>query len=66
MGENLIYYRDVLVFNLFIMVIRINKWCKFGKGVCIIWLLILFWRYCLLYFFKMIFFMKIKICIKDV
>lgn len=65
MGKNLIYHRDVLAFNSFIMVTRINKWCKFGKGVCIIRPLTSLWRYRLSYFFKTTFLMKIKICIKD-
>lgn len=65
MGKNLIYHRDVLAFNSFIMVTRINKWCKFGKGVCIIRPLTSLWRYRLSYFFKTTFLTKIKICIKD-
>lgn len=47
------------------MVTRINKWCKFGKGVCIIRPLTSLWRYRLSYFFKTTFLMKIQICIKD-
>lgn len=64
-GKNLIYHRYVLAFNSFIMVIKINKWCKFGKGVCIIRTLTSLWRCRLSYFFKTTFLMKIKICIKD-